>query len=129
MYLFLSSTDCVASHPDNSAWDFTIDLKQYFHLKGKWECALMDIDYDGPPSQLFVFSDLCSDSYVTDSYLPLLRIVKKPATFKRPYFISIPRNFVDRLRVYIRTKDGQLPSFAPERLRCTLRIRERYVGN
>lgn len=126
MYLFLASTDCLVSHPANNPWDFTINLNQYVHLKGTWECALMDIDYDGPASELYIFSDLCSDSYVTDSYLPLLRIVKRSGSFKNPFYVSIPRDFVDRIRVYIRLKDGQPPSFTPNRLRCTLRIRESH---
>ncbi len=56
--------DCLGSHPNNSAWDFTVDLKHYLNLKGKWECALMEIDYVGPTTELYVFSAVCSDSYV-----------------------------------------------------------------
>ena len=121
MYLFLSSDDCTSIHPGNNAWDFTVELN--LHLQGQWECALTEIDYKGSPSELYVYSDLCADSFVTGKYLPVLRIVKKPTNFKKPYFIPVGQEFLNRIRVYIRTAEGQIPSFQPKRLRCTLRLR------
>ncbi len=127
MYLFLSSSDCQDSHPGNHSWDFTIDLKKFIQLKGEWECGLVDVDYTGPFGDLYVFSDLCSDSYVCNNYLPLLRIINNSQTFTKPYFIDVSRDFVDHIRVYIRTKDGRIPSFTPEVLRCALELRQKYV--
>lgn len=127
MYLFLSSTDCLKTHPANSPWDFTVDLKHNVHLKGEWEIALMEINYEGPSTKLYIFSDLCSDSHVGNNYLPLLRIVQHSSSFKNPYFIPVPRDFVDRIRVYIRTEKGEIPSFVPSQLRCTLQVRQKHV--
>ena len=122
MHFFLSSKDCLDSHPNNHAWDFTIDIKSYIPLKGIWKCALMDIDYDGEKEEdLYIFSDLCAPSYVTSSHLPVLRVVNKPNPgFCYPYFIPVGRDFVDRIRIYIRTRTGNIPSFTPKILRCTL---------
>ena len=121
MYFFLSSKDCLDSHPHNYAWDFTVDIKRYIPLKGMWTCSLMDIDYDGEGKDLYIFSDLCTPSYVTSNHLPVLRVVNKPnPTFYQPYFIPVSHDYVDRIRIYIRTRTGEIPSFTPKLLRYPL---------
>lgn len=128
MYLFLTSNDCLDSHPNNHAWDFTTDLKTYVPLVGRWECALMDIRYTGKNEELYVYTDLCQSSYVSDSYLPILRIISNStSTFTNPYFIPTSLDYVNQIRVYIRTKEGNIPSFTPKHLRCTLQIQ--HVGD
>ena len=129
MYLFLSSSDCKKSHPNNNAWDFTVDLTTYLQLNDIWECALTDINYAGDFGDLYVFTDLCASSYVNNSYLPILRVTSSASVFNAPYFIEIPRNFIERIRVYIRTRNGNPPSFTPEHLTCTLRLRRKHAGN
>lgn len=122
MYLFLNSIDCLKSHPDNNVFDFTIDLGKQLVLKGKYQCALTEIEYKGKCGDLYVYTDLVDSSYVTGGFLPILRIVKKPVVIEKPYYLDVTRELVSKLRVYIRTEDGELPSVVPESLRCTLRI-------
>ena len=124
MFLHLSSKDCVQSHPDNHAWDFTIDVGKYVTLSGEWEVALTEMLYDGARKMdLYVFSDICSPTYVIDNCLPLLRIVNKPNIFQKPYFVPVSRNDIARIRIYIRTRNNNIPPFQPKSLRCTLQLK------
>jgi hypothetical protein len=125
MFLHLASNDCLHSHPENNPWDFTIDVEQYVTLSGNWEVALTEIMYDGARKiDLYVFSDICSPSYIMDNCLPVMRVVNKPASFHYPYFLPISRTTISHLRIYITSRDGKIPSFLPKFLRCTLQLRK-----
>jgi len=125
MYLFLSSSDSLDSHPDNNAWNFTVDLNECIQLKGDWECALMDIQYGGDCGELYIYCDLSMPSYALGKFLPLLRIVKKPLSYVvNPYFMPVSHNYISHIRVYITNKQGTKPSFTPKKLRCTLQLRQ-----
>ena len=127
MYLFLSSADSATLHPKNSTWDFTVDFQKTLILKGEWECALMSVHYKGKKKDLLcVYSDLCSNNNIIHGqHLPVMRRISGPGDFVNPYYIPVSRECVNQLRVYIRTEDGELPSFQPELLTCTLLLRQR----
>ena len=123
-YLFLSSEDSTSTHPSNSMFDFTIEFPQPLELEGKWECALTEIVYsDSINGDLYVYCDICAYSYVSDSYKPLLRIVDGSDIFEKQYFIPVTQQVVPRLRLYIRDKQGNIPSVDEETLRCTLALK------
>ena len=126
MYLHLASTDCKDSYPNNHPWDFTVNIGQHINLQGGWEVAMTEISYDNSAFiDLYVYSDICSSSYVTGSLLPLLRITNTPAVFTVPHYIPLSRDAISHLRVYIRTIHKTIPSFHPDLLRCTLHLRRR----
>ena len=124
MYIFLSSTDCANTYPSNNVWDFTVDISQHVNLSGNWEVALMELQYTGARSELYIYSDICSSSYVNNGFLPLLRIGNKSMSFQHPYFLTIPHSNISHIRIYIRTKSGETPAFTPKVLRCTLQLRK-----
>ncbi len=127
MYFFLSSTDCLDSYPDNHPWNFTVNLGQYYHLKERDRLALLDIQFDGKSSQdLYVFCDSVSSSYVNGAYLPSLRVVRQSRSsgFPTPYFIPARIHTTNSLHIYIRTRQGRLPSFTPKEVRCTVQLRQ-----
>ena len=128
MYIFLSSSDCRDSHPENNAWDFTIDLN-CLQFDANWECSLTDVYYDGNFGELYICSDLCTTSYVNDAYLRILRVVNSPTVFIKPYFIPLSRTCIDHVRVYIRTRNGHMPSVVPDHLTCTLQFRRQNVNH
>ena len=124
MFLHLSPQDSLISYHENTCWDFTTDIGQQVNLSGKWAVALTEIVFDGgKKTDLCVFSDICSSSYVSGKFLPILRIVNKSIIIQQPYFIPVTRSTLSQIRIYIRTGDGQIPSFAPKHLRCTLQLR------
>ena len=124
MFFILSSKDSLDMHPKNFAWDFTVDLKKIIPLSGNWECALVDLKYTGNYGDLYVFSDICEPNYVSERYLPILRVTDQGSnSFSYPYYMKISRDHIDRIRIYIRGGDGKIPSKNPDHLRCTLHLR------
>ena len=124
MYLFLSSRDSQLAHPNNNAWNFSVDLRKYIALPGLWKCALMDIHYDGPQDQtLYIFTDICADTFVQDHRFPLLRLVHGSGIFNQPYYMDVSRDHLTHITVYIKDHTMKTPSFKPEKLSCTLHLK------
>jgi hypothetical protein len=104
-YLYLHCGDSLAVHTDNHAGDFVVDLPKTYKLDGHWGCALTEIAMSTHTEQktdrLYVCSNLIKESYVKDTFLPMLRSV--PTTneetldleFSTPYYTPIRhRGFV-----------------------------------
>ncbi|KAJ8307874.1 hypothetical protein KUTeg_014575 [Tegillarca granosa] len=81
-------------------------------LKGNWHVSLLELTYQGvakpPESDVYVCSNLCGDTLVGDTELPLLRrllIGKKTENiiFNRPYGVPLKTGTFHDVRLYIRT--------------------------
>lgn len=84
----------------------------------------MDLHYEGTDTTLYIMCDLCSASFVMGNYLPVLRVVHRAHFVSNaPYFVPVSRDSVGHLRMYIRTEALEKPSFAPEKLTCTLQLK------
>lgn len=131
-YFFLSSRDSEKIYKQNNANDFIVELPVPLELDGRWECGLMDIQLSPTsfPKQLYVFCDLCNDSYVSNNKLPILRrlLVRVMRdlniTFTIPYYMPIRRTQVKRIRIFIRDSHMQPVTFKRQDLKCTLHIRQ-----
>lgn len=117
-YLFLSSDDSLTYHPDNNSYDFTVELSR--ELKGAKRLALCELVFTPINEDLYVFCDVCDDSYALDRSLPLLRIVNASGEVSNLYFQDVTRSHVHRIRIYIRTKRLEIPSADIGTVRCTL---------
>ena len=120
-YLFVSSED--NNFPGNTPEDFTVVLPKMYDLKGRWECALLEISLHMPyHERLHVCCDIIEDSYVKGSSFPILRTlpVVEPngaylgddtfyghLTFDRPYFFPLRRKNLERVQLFIRGKNLQ----------------------
>ena len=128
-HLFLSSEDSKNIFPGNHSTDFTVELPETLLLSGVWECALLEIFFTKKLDEgVVVLCDLCENSYISNTRLPVLRVLqgglnKTNSAFVNINSISIPHNEVRRLRVYIRTYTGAQPSFVSGEVRCTLQIK------
>jgi len=124
MYFFLSPEDSRDSFPNNNEWDFTTILPKQTYLPGKWLCALTEIYYsESITEDLYVFCDLCEDSVVKSTSLPVLKIVCASGLIFSPYFMKVTRSELTQVRIYIRNTHMKAPSVRSEQLRCTLVIK------
>ena len=129
---YLSSEDCKEIHISNTGWDFTVDINPPISLsRDKAKFALITFNAQGVRNNqigkgLYVYSDVVSDngSYVRGEHKPLLRIAQKAnMDFDcNPFYIEASREHIDRIRVYIRTSEGKVPSMKPSFVLCTLRL-------
>lgn len=117
-HLFISSTDSLDFHQTNSSFDFTVELPQT--LTGSYKVALAEFYCTNQLEDLYVLSDVCEQSYCLDQMLPLMRIVHQPGECSNMYFLKVTRSDVQRIRIYIRNADLEIPSTDIGRVRCTL---------
>ena len=128
-YLFISSTDSSDYFPFNITCDFHIELPEIIFLTGTWSCSLLQIGFkDEIVDDIIVFCDLCNSSFVRDTRLPVLRFISQSSErsyeFSQPQRISISRDEIKRLRIFIRTaSSNEIPSFINNPVTCTLHLR------
>ena len=134
-YLFLSPTDSSGLFPNNTLNDFTVQLPRMMTLNGLWTCGLVDLTFNNSESEgsevIFIACDICQESYLQNSYLPILRRITTPSTsqgrydisFSNPYYIPVSRDNVESIRVYIRNENLDTYSFKSGTFTCTLHLR------
>ena len=132
-YFFVSSEESKDIYPMNSLLDFTVELPRMYDLEGQWEIALLDMEVrkrSVSMPDLYLFCDLCENSYSLHSELPVLRRFTLKAgmrinlTFPTPYYIKLSRHMFNRFRIYLRNKVGQSIAVDKGTLYCTLHIRK-----
>ena len=119
-YIYLSSDDSLDYFPNNTNFDFTVEFAQEF--RGAYRLALCEIYFTQATEDLYVFCDVCTRSRVLDDLLPLLRIVRAPGELSNLYYQELTRPILQRIRLYIRDKSLNVPSFDIGTVRCTLRL-------
>ena len=121
IYLNLASTDSLSSHPENVWHDFIIELPQ--PLIGTFRCALLEFYSELAMSEdIYVFSDICEPQFVHDSTQPLLRIVSDAGEVSIPHFKLVSREVVQRIRIYLRDHNFEIPSQNIGNVRITLEL-------
>ena len=125
-YLFLSSQDSELYYPENTSTDFTVELTETLYLPGEWECSLLEIFFTKRITEdIVVYCNICTESAINNSKLPVLRYLQNGTyrnnnSFLHPISVPINQTHIQRLRVYIRTVSGKIPSFIDDPVRCTV---------
>lgn len=101
------SGDSVATHPNNTAFDFTIDLLD--EIKGEYKIALLDFKAN-VSELLYIFCDVIEPTYCRDRTLPVIRVVQNGGEFQNLHFYKASRRVIQRINVYIRNKDLKIPT-------------------
>ena len=132
-YLHLYSGDSLATHVNNHAGDFLVDLPRTYVLEGEWDCALTEVtflsDLEKSTNRIDVCSDLVDQSYVRRTSLPILRPIdiveneKVDLVFNPTYYLHIHRQAFSRIKIYIRDDELNPCRFKIDRLYCTLHFR------
>ena len=121
LFLNLSSRDSLALQPENTWHDFTVELPR--SIEGKFQCALMEFACASSMlEELYVFSDICTPEFVADSVQPLLRIVTEEGEVSHPYFKAVSRQVIQRVRIFIRNRNLNVPIQSVGSVRVTLSL-------
>lgn len=119
--LYVASTDSLDYHPANTSWDFTIELHKT--LYGSWKCALADITFSGFNGAVYVFADICKQSYVKDTSLPVLRRVLYNGEMNNLNFVPVTRKSIQRVRITLRDINLNALPATSEPVYCTLLLK------
>lgn len=132
--MVLKSTDGTHLFEKNTAHDFTVQLDRQINLEAYWVVALTEIDITYKSSSKFiddvyVYSNICEESFVGSTEKPLLRKVhiSKDATemyvtkktkhfrtnfiFNTPYYVPVRLGQVNQIHIYINDGKGRPCSF------------------
>ena len=135
-FIYLSDTDSLDTHPFNRASDFTIDLPQILHLEGEWVCALADVSYSNileysGLSHIFICTDICQQSIVGTTKIPVLRrcainnlLEYTDYIFNNLFYIRVSRDQINHIRIYIRDQSLKPISIQIKSLKCTLHLKK-----
>lgn len=128
--MVLKSSDGSHLFEQNMAYDFTVQLDRQINLEAYWVVALTEIDLTYKSSSkyiddVYVYSNICEESFVGSSEKPLLRKVhiSKDATdarvirkmkhyrtnviFNTPYYVPVRLGQVNQVHIYLRDDKGQ----------------------
>ena len=113
--MVLSSDDRKSFYPNNTPHDFRIKLNRALQFDGYWVVALTEIkisEDDQKDVELFVYSDICQDSFVGSSEQSLLRRISledvngKNIIYVHPYYNPVKLRDVQQIHIYIKDENG-----------------------
>ena len=140
MYIFLCSDVQKKVYPGNTSTNFYVDIANplYCSPKTNYEIALIQmffyvkpgnapdtlpiVEFDKP---LCVFCDLVESSFVFDKNKSVLRIVNEVGEYLDPFYMTLSRDYISRIHVYIKTLNNEFPQYDDYVLRCALHLKEK----
>ena len=129
MFLNLSSDQFKDFHPQNAPWDFICEIDPPIFLGGRLSVALVDIRWNEDVNEntiheLYVYCDLVDDvNFIDTKFKPVIGIIDQQGKVLLPMYFPVTRDYIHQIRVYIRKRDGKLPTLSSTRLRCTLELK------
>ena len=134
IYFFLSSADSLSFHPNNKAYNFTVEVPERANLVGEWEVGICDFYASTVINEtLYLFSDIVDYSYVRNSMQGILRLLpqsnsNKYQLFNNVYYLPIKNKKFSRIRIYIKNKNLHFASSLTGVVELTLHLRRRRRG-
>ena len=111
VYFFLSSVDSLNFHPNNKAYNFTVEVPERTSLSGEWEVGICDFYVSTVTNEtLYLFSDIVDYSYVRNSIQGILRLLpqtnsNKYQLFNKIYYLPVKNLTFSRIQIYIKNKN------------------------
>lgn len=135
-YIYASPDDSKDIHTKNNISDFVVELPSTLNLEGVWEIGLLEAEYSqnvhsdknlatgSVLGTVFLFCDLCEESFIRGKMLPVLQKLNRSRTFEPPNFVRMKPGGIQRFRVYMKDSEMNPVSVADWKLKCTLLFRK-----
>lgn len=129
--MVIRSGDCKHIYPDNRVYDFRVNIPKTIHLSGNWNVTLLEFAYQlnktSPEKDIYVCCDLCSNTIVGDTEIPLLRRLylnrkAENLIFSSPYGVPLKTGTIQEIHIYLTTSKNELASFLTGQLTITLQF-------
>jgi len=112
-------------------FDFTVELGKNYKLNENYTCGIIEtyfevdseVSHEIGKHNLFIFCDICESNYVRNSFLPLLRLVSTEEQLYTPLYKPISRYEFNKIRVYIRDINLDIPIVPVKSFTCTLHFK------
>ena len=91
--------------------------------------------FDVGSRKIYVYADCIQDQRVGDQMAPILRILDYTGvdnslvikSFTNPHYIKLSKDYVDNIRIYLRTEIGEDLPLTFGTTSCTLHFREKRL--
>ena len=134
--MVLASEDSNIIYPNNTPYDFLVQLSTPISLAGYWSISLLEFSIDRgqvpkkyPTAEVFVFSNLCDNTILAGREVPLLRRVwleddKRNVIYKLPYDVPLRMGQFQEVHIYIKDSNGNPASFIRDKVTVTLHLKK-----
>lgn len=131
--VLVASTDGADFFSDNTPFNFRVKLNRTIQLDGYWVVALTEFTLNQTNSlgkNLYVFFDICQNSFIGTTEKPLLRRVlserqnQRNIIFDNPYYIPVRAGMMEYIHIYIKDDDGSFASFLRKPVTVTLHFKK-----
>ena len=131
IYFFLSSIDSLNFHPNNKAYNFTVEVPERANLIGDWEVGICDFHATTVTNEtLYLFSDIVDYSYVRNSMQGIIRLLpqsnsNKYQLFNEIYYFPVKNKNFSRIGIYIKNKNLHFATSLTGVVELTLHLRRK----
>lgn len=136
--IVVSSEDGKDLFSNNKPFDFRVKLNQRIQLDDYWVVAVTEFSTTerndlGKKPELFIFSDICQNSFIGNNEQPLLRriyfdsIKQNNIIYDTPYYIPVRQGGIQHIHFYIKDDKGQDASFLKQKVTITLHLKKNNV--
>ena len=120
-YVFANSEDSLNIFSDNAGGRFRVYFPNPYVLDGTWECALLEVTFvpklTTPTRRIYVVCDFVENSYVRDSYIPVLQSLSvfnedvTDVTFENPIYHRVSGGIGQHIEISMRDDNLQICRF------------------
>lgn len=131
--MVLRSFDSKEVHKHNETFDFRVKLDTPLCLDGSWVVAMTEITMDKLKTSyrkqnFYVYSNICKESFVGPTLLPLLRKVYFTSTFgmiyDTPSYTPVNSKYIHDIHIYIKDDTDKIASYLTGDLTVTLHLKK-----
>lgn len=116
-YMVCRSDHNLDYYPNNTPCNFKVKLRQTVELNRTWTIALAELhlkEANAKEETLYIYSDVCGESFINGVKVPLLRRVvvlnNSNSIFAPCYYVPVIKSEVSEFEFQLRTERGQLAS-------------------
>jgi len=128
MYAYVSSTDSLNLHPQNTPSNFIVQLPQYIRLdKGEWTCGVVQCILPKRISKpVYITTDFVESSVFHGTLKPVLCMTTvKTKEFIHVKHVPVKRNQISTLRIKLVNRRGEEVNFTEDETLLVLEFRQK----
>ena len=128
MYVYVSSTDSLTLHPENTPSNFIVQLPQYIRFdEGEWTCGVVQCMLPKRVSKnVYITSDFVESSVLHGRLQPVLCMTTvKTKEFIQVKYVPVKRNQISTLRIKLVNRRGEEVNFTEDETLLVLEFRQK----
>ena len=133
--VFVNSEDSLNIFNDNAGGRFRVYFPNPYVLDRTWECALLEVTFvpmlTAPTRRIYVCCDFVDNSYVRDTYIPVLQSLSvlsegvTDVTFENPIYYQVRGGIGQHIEISMRDDNLEIWHFKDDHVFCLAHFRKK----